>query len=148
MSTNRARPMTVGELSCRTGVPVKTLREYTDLGLICTLGRSPANYRLFDSDALWCVRWIGELRDLGLTVAEIRESTRECLQRSDQSTGPRLAELLRRSRQRLKARIAEQQRIPARIEAFEAGHRSDLARGGDLRWAGDPRADAAGDPAA
>ncbi|WP_234353228.1 MerR family transcriptional regulator [Streptomyces ardesiacus] len=67
--------MTVGELSRLTGVPVKTLREYTDLGLIYTLGRSPANYRLYNGDALWCVRFIGELRGLGLTVAEIRELT-------------------------------------------------------------------------
>ncbi|GAA3137054.1 hypothetical protein JOF29_000040 [Kribbella aluminosa] len=51
-SSPPARPMTVGELSRRTAVPVKTLREYTDLGLIYTIGRSPANYRLFDADAL------------------------------------------------------------------------------------------------
>lgn len=44
--------MTVGELSRRTGVSVRKLREYTDLGLIYTLGRSPANVRLFDTDAL------------------------------------------------------------------------------------------------
>lgn len=34
-------PMTVGELSRRTGVPIKTLRQYTDWGLIYTIGRSP-----------------------------------------------------------------------------------------------------------
>ncbi|MDT9701273.1 MerR family transcriptional regulator [Streptomyces sp. P17] len=74
-STPRLRPMTVGDLSRRTGVTVKALREYTDLGLIYTLGRSPAGYRLYDPDALRCVRFIGELRGLGLTIAEIRELT-------------------------------------------------------------------------
>lgn len=34
--------MTIGVLSARTGVRVKALREYTDLGLIHTLGRSAA----------------------------------------------------------------------------------------------------------
>lgn len=58
----RSDLMTVGELSRRTGVSVKNLREYT-------VGRSPSNYRLFDTDALWCVRWIRQLR--GLTLAEI-----------------------------------------------------------------------------
>jgi hypothetical protein len=29
-SAQRARPMTVGELSRRTGVPIKNLRQYTD----------------------------------------------------------------------------------------------------------------------
>jgi MerR family copper efflux transcriptional regulator len=47
--------MTVGELSRRSGVPVKALRDYTDWGLIETLGRSAGNYRLYTSDALWCV---------------------------------------------------------------------------------------------
>jgi len=42
--------MTIGDLSRRTGVPVKTLRKYEDMGLICTAGRSPGNYRLFDED--------------------------------------------------------------------------------------------------
>ena len=94
-------PMTVGELSRRTGVPVKNLR-HTDWGLIYTVGRSPTNYRLFDADALWCVELIGQLRGLGLTVAEIRELTG-----TDTPIGPRLAELLHRSRARLTPRIAE-----------------------------------------
>ncbi|MEU9426254.1 MerR family transcriptional regulator [Streptomyces sp. NPDC048342] len=137
-STRRARPMTVGELSRRTGVPVKTLREYTDLGLIYTLGRSPANYRLFTTDALWCVRFIGDLRGLGLTVAEIRELTTAYLGSPDRSTGPRLAELLHRSRERLLQRIAAQQQILDRIEKFETEHQQHLAEDA-LCWAGDPR---------
>ena len=31
--------MTIGTLARRTGVPVKTLREYEDMGLIYTVGR-------------------------------------------------------------------------------------------------------------
>ncbi len=71
MTSDRQDLMTVGELSRRTGVPIKTLRMYADWGLVYTVGRSATNYRLFDSDALWCVRLIYELRALGLTVAEI-----------------------------------------------------------------------------
>lgn len=44
--------MTIGALSRRTGVAVKTLREYEDLGFIYTAGRSPGGYRLFDDEAL------------------------------------------------------------------------------------------------
>jgi hypothetical protein len=43
--------MTIGTLARRTGVPVKTLREYEDLGLIYTVGRSAGNYRLFGEEA-------------------------------------------------------------------------------------------------
>ncbi|WP_175410218.1 MerR family transcriptional regulator [Streptomyces sp. TRM64462] len=130
--------MTVGELSRRTGVPVKTLRAYTDLGLVYTLGRSPANYRLYTADALWCVRFIGELRGLGLTVAEIRELTTAYLDGADGQVGSHLAELLHRSRERLRRRIAAHQQILDRIETFEAAHQADLAES-DLCWAGDPR---------
>ena len=63
--------MTIGDLSARTGVPVKALREYTDLGLIYTLGRSPAGYRLYTDDAEWCVRFIGEL-GVGEQIRPIR----------------------------------------------------------------------------
>jgi MerR family copper efflux transcriptional regulator len=50
--TDRTRPMTVGELSRRTGVSAKALREYTDIGLVHSLGRSSFNYRLYTADAL------------------------------------------------------------------------------------------------
>ncbi|MGH3864388.1 MerR family transcriptional regulator [Actinokineospora sp.] len=119
--------MTVGDLSRRTGVPIKTLRQYTDWGLIYSAGRSSANYRLFDADALWCVELIGQLRGLGLTVAEIRELTD-----TDAAIGPRLAELLRHSRARTLRRIAGLRETLRRIDEFEADHNSrELAgRGG------------------
>lgn len=141
MHTNgvhRAKVMTVGELSRQTGVPIKTLRQYTDWGLIYTVGRSEANYRLFDSDALWCVQWIGTLRSLGLTVAEIRELAAAFPEGTGGPVGPRLADRLRVSRGRIQARIAEFQRALGRIDEFESVHQSELA--GEIRcWADDPR---------
>jgi DNA-binding transcriptional MerR regulator len=131
--------MTVGELSRRTGVPIKALRQYTDLGLIYTMGRSPANYRLYDTDAQWCVRFIGDLRGLGLTVAEIRELTTRRLTEDGRPYGTRLASYLDRSRERLEQRIAAGQRMLRRIEEFEAAHRDELADRDALCPTGDPR---------
>jgi hypothetical protein len=51
--------MTIGELSRRTGTPIKALRAYTDTGLVYSAGRSPAGYRLYDESALWCAAGIG-----------------------------------------------------------------------------------------
>ena len=53
--------MTIGTLSRRTGIPVKALRAYEDMGLLYTMGRSPGNYRLFDDEALWCAAVIALL---------------------------------------------------------------------------------------
>jgi DNA-binding transcriptional MerR regulator len=94
--------LTVGDLSRRTGIPIKAVREYTDHGLVNTMGRNPAGYRTYTSDALWCLKLITTLRGLGLTVAEIRGLTRP----HPQPPGPRLAGLLAASRQRTTGRIA------------------------------------------
>lgn len=128
-----SRPMTIGQLSRHTGTPVKRLREYTDLGLIYTTGRSPAGYRLYDSDALRCVRFIRELRGLGLTIAEIRELSAAGSDGDGTSSGARLAELLHRSRRRLTQRITAQQQTLRRIEKFEAEHQRQLTETG-LDW--------------
>jgi DNA-binding transcriptional MerR regulator len=126
-SGTRAELMTVGELSRRTGVPIKAIREYTDSGLIYSVGRSPANYRLFTTNALWCVRWIGQLRGLGLTLAEIRDLAHDCPQDNAELIGPLLGERLRTARDRLDARIAELQRTRSRLDEFEAIHHLQLA---------------------
>lgn len=125
--------MTIGELARRAGMSVKAVREYTDAGLIYSVGRSGSGYRLFEDEALWCVAVIHGLRGLGLTVAEIRE-----LSGSEGQVGPRLGELLERARERTAARIEELARLLERIEAFEAEHRAELA--GEREFdTGDPR---------
>lgn len=130
--------MTIGALSRRTGVPVKMLRRYEDLGLIYTVGRSSGNYRLFGEEALWCVGVVGTLRGLGLTLAEIEELAGTYLVQSQKQIGPTLASMLQAVRLRILQRIAEEHELLARIDAFEAAHASELAGRSDFR-ATDPR---------
>jgi DNA-binding transcriptional MerR regulator len=130
--------MTVGELSRRTGVPVKTLRQYADWGLVYTVGRSRSGYRLFDSEALWCVDMIGRLRALGLSLAEIRELTNLYLEGSE-AFGPHLAERLHISRGRLTARIEELRQTLRRIDEFEAAYSDELIIEDAACLPGDPR---------
>src|SRR5260370_38799662 len=101
--------MTIGELSRRTGINVKTLREYEGMGLIYTVGRSPGNYRLFDDSALWGVEEIRSLRSLGLTLAEIQDIATTYLGGPDEPIDPHLARHLRVARAHIDARIAELQ---------------------------------------
>ena len=134
--------MTIGELSRRTGTPVKALREYEGMGLIYTVGRSPANYRLFDDSALWCVGVIRVLRSLGLTIREIQEVAGVYLGRPDQPIGPEVAARLRAARARIDARISALQEVRRRIEEFETAYASELAGDGGDVVASDPRAQA------
>lgn len=128
--------MTIGELSRRTGAPVKALRDYADRGLIYTAGRSPANYRLFDESALWCVTVIQGLRSLGLTLAQIGELATVYLGRPAEPIGPHLAGQLDAVRRRIDTRIRELTELRQRIDDFAACHRSELV--GDAFRAGDP----------
>ena len=130
--------MTIGTLSRRTGVPVKTLRAYEDMGLIYTAGRSAGNYRLFDTEALWCVAVVGGLRSLGLTLAELKEVTAIYLTHPGDPIGRRIAGLLAAVRVRTAGRIAELEQVLERIGAFEAEHVDELAGRADFR-AQDPR---------
>lgn len=133
--------MTIGVLSRRTGVSVKTLREYEGMGLIYTVGRSPGNYRLFGEEALWCRGMVGVLRGLGLTLAEIQELAAVYLQPSDEPIGPRLAKVLGVVRERTEARIADLHSLLQRIEDFEVGHEAELGGWTDFELQ-DPRSHA------
>lgn len=135
MTWTETNQMTVGELARRTGVSAKALREYTDWGLINTLGRNGANYRLYEPQALWCVRTISELRSLGLTLAEIRELPQVYAGGDPAAVGAWLAARLRTARARVEEQITRLQRTRTRIDAFEAEHASELAGcGRDPLW--------------
>src|SRR5919201_3199784 len=104
------RLMTVGELSRRTGLSIKAIRQYEALGLIYSAGRSEANYRLFDESALWCAQVIDRLRGLGLTIKEIQQLAR-VYEQSGELVGAELGRLLERSERRAGTRIEELQAL-------------------------------------
>lgn len=63
----------IGELSRRTGLTVKTIRFYSDKGIVPPTDRSPAGYRLYGVDALARLDLVRTLRDLGLGLATVRK---------------------------------------------------------------------------
>jgi DNA-binding transcriptional MerR regulator len=135
-----AKPMTIGQLARRTGVPIKTLREYEQLGLIYTLGRSESNYRLFGEEALWCVQVIRTMRSLGLTLKEIQDLAALYLERPDEPIGPHFGEKLEAALTRIEARITELQALRQRIRDFQSAHAAELAGETELDLlASDPR---------
>ena len=111
--------MTIGQLSKLTGVPIKVLRHYEDLGFLYTLGRSESNYRLFGEEAVWCVQVIQGLRSLGLTLKEIQALVRCYLERPGDPSGALLAAQLVQALARVEARIADLQVLRQRILEFQ-----------------------------
>ncbi|TNC27976.1 helix-turn-helix domain-containing protein [Amycolatopsis alkalitolerans] len=72
-----SRKFTIGELARRTGLPVKTIRFYSDEGLLPPTDRTPAGYRLYDTRSLARLELIRTLRELGVgldDVAQVLES--------------------------------------------------------------------------
>jgi MerR family copper efflux transcriptional regulator len=132
--------MTIGELARRTGMSVKTIREYEALGLVYSAGRSSGNYRLFDESALWCAHVVRNLRALGLTIREIQDLAAAYLSSPNEPIGPRLAALLDRAEERIAERLDELESIQDRIRAFREEHRDGLDGSAEARLgAKDPR---------
>ncbi|MGC5394631.1 MerR family transcriptional regulator [Streptomyces sp. DT20] len=63
----------IGELARRTGLTVKTIRFYSDRGLVAPTDRSPAGYRLYGIDAAARLELVRTLRELGLDLPTIRK---------------------------------------------------------------------------
>ncbi|QIQ01630.1 MerR family transcriptional regulator [Streptomyces liangshanensis] len=63
----------IGDLARRTGLTVKTIRFYSDAGIVPPTDRSPAGYRLYDIDAVARLDLVRTLRDLGLDLSAIRK---------------------------------------------------------------------------
>jgi DNA-binding transcriptional MerR regulator len=74
-STSRAvgrEALSIGELSRRTSVPVKTLRFYSDQGLLPPAGRTGSNYRVYGEACVLRVELIRTLREAGLGLERTR----------------------------------------------------------------------------
>ncbi|TDT28460.1 DNA-binding transcriptional MerR regulator [Streptomyces sp. BK208] len=70
---NGATPLySIGELSVRTGVPVRTIRFYSDTGLLPPTDRTPAGYRRYDEAALGRLHLVGVLRELDVDLGTVR----------------------------------------------------------------------------
>lgn len=63
----------VGELAKRTGVSVRALHHYDEIGLLAPSGRSESRYRLYAREDVVRLQQIKSLRQLGFSLEEIRE---------------------------------------------------------------------------
>ena len=64
--------LTIGQLAQRTGLPVRTIRYWSDIGAVPPAGRTGRDHRRYDAAALARLELVATLRELGLGLAEVR----------------------------------------------------------------------------
>ncbi|OQR63695.1 MerR family transcriptional regulator [Streptomyces maremycinicus] len=64
--------LTIGELARTTGLTVRTIRFWSDEGVLTPLTRSAGGYRLYDAASVARLELIRTLRELGLGLADVR----------------------------------------------------------------------------
>src|SRR5437588_7172410 len=69
----------VGELARQTGLSVRTLHYYEEVGVLAPSGRTEAGYRLYSEADVARLQQIRSLRQLGFSLEEVRD----CLGRPD-----------------------------------------------------------------
>lgn len=100
----------VGDLAKQTGVSVRTLHYYDEIGLLSPSHRTEAGYRLYGEADIIRLQQIVSLRQLGFSLEQIRE----CLEQDKFS--PHHVVQLHLSQ--LKEQMALQQQLYARLEAI------------------------------
>jgi DNA-binding transcriptional MerR regulator len=109
MTTGRATSrLTIGELSRRSGLPVKTLRFWSDEGLLRPAARSASGYRLYEDEALLRIDLVRTLREAGLGLDAIKKVLRRDIS---------LGEALRLHLVAVEAHAASLQRVAAALRA-------------------------------
>ncbi|WP_255952058.1 helix-turn-helix domain-containing protein [Streptomyces odontomachi] len=64
--------LTIGQLARRTGLSVRTIRYWSDEGALTPVTRSAGGYRLYDTASVARLELVRTLRELGLSLADVR----------------------------------------------------------------------------
>ncbi len=98
----------IGELSRQTGVTIRTLRYYEEIGLLKPSERMDSGYRLYGLEEIEQLQHIMSLKQLGLSLDEIHT----CL--NDPEFSPE--DMIRRQLKQLKEEIAVQKQLYRQLE--------------------------------
>jgi len=113
----------IGDLAKRTGVSVRTLHYYDEIGLLRPRLVTASKHRVYGLAELVRLQQIKSLRRLGFSLDEVRA----CLDAPEFSPS-RVLELHTR---RLRDQIAQEQRLVALLETLSAGYRTSTMKTAD-----------------
>jgi MerR family copper efflux transcriptional regulator len=99
----------IGEIEQRSGVPVKTIRYYEEIGVLAPPERTASGYRDYDSGVVDRLAFVRAAQSVGLTLGEIREIV--ALRDRGETPCGRVADLIGRRAVEIEARIADLQRL-------------------------------------
>ena len=125
MVTTEGRTWKVGELAEATGLTVRTLHHYDEVGLLVPSGRTEAGHRLYAERDVQRLYRIVALRQIGLSLEEVKSSLEEEAADPRPTLRRHLAELQRRIdlHEALKDRLL---RILTAMEAAEQPTTADF----------------------
>lgn len=78
MVTQRQGLLFIGQIAVESGIPIKTIRYYEELGLLKCSGRTKGGFRLFSIEVLDRLAFIKRAQKFGLSLQEIREFLQIC----------------------------------------------------------------------
>lgn len=115
--------LTIGQVASLTGVTVRTLRHYDDIGLVAPSHRDASGYRRYDEADVARLQRVLAYRAMDLDLASIADLL--------DSDGDEAAGQLDAQLARLRARITSLQRVEETLEATVRAHRAGLSLSGE-----------------
>lgn len=111
MDEARTQTLTIGEVSEKTGLPVKRIHYYERRGLVEPASRSEAGYRLYTEEEVAKLEFVKRAKLLGLTLEEIVELVSAAEGCNEGQIFPRIEEVL-------EEKLLETERKMAELAAF------------------------------
>lgn len=71
--TTKTSSMHIGELAERTGLSLRTIRHYDDVGLLPATARTDGGFRVFSADDVERLMVIKQMKPLGFSLEEMAE---------------------------------------------------------------------------
>ena len=114
--------MRIGEVAQRSGVSVKTIRYYEDIGVLDPPQRTTSGYRDYDDNVLERLSFVRSAQTIGLKLGEIREIV--AFHARGETPCAHVVALIDHRSAELSRRIAELERMKAELSRLARRARS------------------------